>query len=115
MRDRQSQTPSTGERRLPDGVMRYYTKLPRLRAPAKPRTPLAERMRRWFAATYGVAELADRVAVVGNAEECAEHVRGLLDAGVDHVILNPTFDECEQMEALAQSVIPAVGLPSART
>jgi len=65
-----------------------------------------ERMRGWFAAAYGTAELADRVAVVGDAEHCAEQVQALTEAGVSHVLLNPVFDELEQVEALAELAIP---------
>ena len=71
-------------------------------------TTTRERLRRWFGAVYGAPQLGDQVVVVGSAEHCATQLRTLADLGVDHLLLNPVFDEVEQMEILADSVIPAV-------
>ena len=66
------------------------------------------RLREWFGAFYHKPELADQVAVWGPAQHVADEIRRLKDAGVAHVLLNPVFDEEEQMERLAEEVLPAV-------
>jgi probable F420-dependent oxidoreductase len=66
------------------------------------------RLREWFSAFYHKPELADQVAVWGSAEHLASEIRRLKDAGVSHVLLNPVFDEEEQMERLANDVIPKI-------
>lgn len=64
-----------------------------------------ERMRQWFSESYGFSELPDCVAV-GSTDRLASHIGDLFDLGVDHVILNPVFDEPGQFEALA-GIVPA--------
>jgi hypothetical protein len=54
-----------------------------------------------------VPELADRVAVWGSAEECASKLEDLLSGGAQLLVLNPVFDLPEQMEVLAEQVIPS--------
>ena len=66
------------------------------------------RTREWFGHYYGVPELADRVAVWGSAEECANKLGDLVSAGARVLVLNPMFDLPEQMEVLAQQIIPSV-------
>jgi probable F420-dependent oxidoreductase len=65
-----------------------------------------QRMREWFGANYGKPELGDAMGYVGDAEQIAESLRRVLDLGARHLILNPVFDELEQMEVLANEVIP---------
>jgi probable F420-dependent oxidoreductase len=70
----------------------------------------AERMlREWFAVRYRSADMASRVSVWGSRAECAEKLAALVRAGARHLMLNPVFDEMEQMEVLANEVIPALG------
>ena len=66
------------------------------------------RLREWFGAFYHKPEMADEVAVWGSPQHLADEIRRLKDAGVNHVLLNPVFDEEEQMERLAQEVMPRV-------
>ena len=66
------------------------------------------RLREWFALFYRCADLADRVAVFGSAERCAESLSEVADAGAGMIILNPVFDHLTQLEALAHEVIPKV-------
>jgi len=68
----------------------------------------AERLREWFGLFYGQADLADRVAVWGSAEECVERLREIVAAGARLLLLNPVFDMMEQMEVLASEVVPRV-------
>ena len=46
------------------------------------------------------------VAVVGPPEACARGLREIIDAGAERVLLNPMFDEAEQMERLVAEVVP---------
>lgn len=60
-----------------------------------------EHVRQWFGANYGNADLADRVAIVGPADECMEQVADIAALGLHEILLNPVDDDLEQMEALA--------------
>lgn len=66
------------------------------------------RLREWFGAFYHKPELADQVAVWGSPQQIADEIKRLNDAGVNHVLLNPVFDEEQQMERLAQEVLPRI-------
>jgi len=66
------------------------------------------RLREWFGAFYHKPEMADQVAVWGSAQQIADEIRRLKIAGVNHVLLNPVFDEEVQMERLAEQVLPRV-------
>jgi probable F420-dependent oxidoreductase len=66
------------------------------------------RLREWFGAFYGRPEMADQVAVWGSPRQIADGIARLNDAGVNHVLLNPVFDEEAQMERLCQDVLPLV-------
>ncbi|HZU43918.1 MAG TPA: TIGR03619 family F420-dependent LLM class oxidoreductase [Terriglobales bacterium] len=66
------------------------------------------RLREWFGAFYRKPEMADQVAVWGSPQHIADEIRRMKDAGVNHVLLNPVFDEEAQMERLAKEVLPLV-------
>jgi probable F420-dependent oxidoreductase len=66
------------------------------------------RLREWFGAFYHKPEMADQVAVWGSPRQIADEIRRLQDAGVNHLLLNPVFDEEEQTERLVQDVLPHV-------
>lgn len=51
---------------------------------------------------YGTAGLADRVAVCGPPERCADELRRLIAAGAGELVLNPIYAYAEQLEALAE-------------
>ncbi len=72
------------------------------------REKAAKVTREWFGLYYGRAEMADRVAVWGNAEECAQKLREVVAAGARLLVLNPMFDLPDQMELLAGEVLPKV-------
>ena len=65
------------------------------------------RLREWFGAFYHKPELADQVAVWGSTEHLICEIRRLKDAG-KHVLLNPVFDEEQQMQRLAMTGIPRI-------
>jgi alkanesulfonate monooxygenase SsuD/methylene tetrahydromethanopterin reductase-like flavin-dependent oxidoreductase (luciferase family) len=56
-------------------------------------------------AFFGLRDIA-RVGVAGRPAEVAEQLQTVLDAGVDLLLLNPLYDEAEQMERLASEVVP---------
>lgn len=69
--------------------------------------PRAERrLRDWFGVRYRFADMAPRVSIWGSREECVDKLGDLVRAGARHLLLNPVFDEAEQMETLASDVIP---------
>jgi alkanesulfonate monooxygenase SsuD/methylene tetrahydromethanopterin reductase-like flavin-dependent oxidoreductase (luciferase family) len=54
---------------------------------------------------FGIKELAP-VAVCGPVETCIQGLREVADAGAEMILLNPLFDDLEQMECLAAEVMP---------
>ena len=64
------------------------------------------RLREWFAVRYRFADMAPRVSIWGTREECVDKLGNLIRAGARHLLLNPVFDEAEQMETLASDIIP---------
>ena len=64
------------------------------------------RLRQWFGDFYHKPEMADQVAVWGSAQNIRDAIKRMEDAGVSHVLLNPVFDEEEQLERLAEGVLP---------
>lgn len=64
-----------------------------------------ERMSAWFGEHYGNPALGDRVGIVGSAEQIAEHVADLHSRGVNHVMVNPVFDERSQTDTLAELLV----------
>ncbi len=64
------------------------------------------RLREWFGAFYHKHEMADQVAVWGSSQQIVDEIARLKEAGVGHVLLNPVFDEEEQMERLCKDVLP---------
>jgi hypothetical protein len=55
---------------------------------------------------YGSAEMASRVAVWGSTAECLAKLGELVQAGAQHLLLNPVFDEREHLELLAEDIVP---------
>lgn len=66
----------------------------------------AERLlREWFGVRYRSADMASRVSVWGSRAECADKLGALVRAGARHLMLNPVFDEMEQMELLTEVIL----------
>jgi probable F420-dependent oxidoreductase len=70
------------------------------------RARTARRLADWFGAFYGKPELAERVAVWGAPEECVDRLAEIVAGGAKFLILNPVFDETEQLEQFASEVSP---------
>jgi probable F420-dependent oxidoreductase len=59
-----------------------------------------QRLRGWFAHTYGNADMANRVAFWGPQPQVFEQITALVNAGAQHLLLHPVFDYDEQLDAL---------------
>jgi probable F420-dependent oxidoreductase len=57
---------------------------------------------------FGVGDLTP-VAVYGPPAACIEGLAAVAEAGAEMILLNPLFDEGEQMERLAAEVMPHLG------
>lgn len=91
------------ERRDPDKFAvskRVYLAIDNDRARAE------RRLRDWFGLRYSNAEMASRVSIWGDRHECVEKLGELVRAGARHFLLNPVFDEMEQMEMLSSEIVP---------
>ena len=64
------------------------------------------RLRDWFGMRYKNADMATRVSVWGSVADCLDKLSELVRAGAQHLLLNPVFDEMEQLELLAAEVLP---------
>ena len=67
-----------------------------------------ERLRGWFDRYYRNAAMADRVAIVGDVQECLDGLRAVRAAGAGMILLNFVFDEMRHLELLADEVVPAL-------
>jgi probable F420-dependent oxidoreductase len=64
------------------------------------------RLAEYFAGFYGRPQLAAEVSVWGSADQCVAGIQEVIAAGARLVMLNPVFDELEQLELLASEVAP---------
>jgi probable F420-dependent oxidoreductase len=65
-----------------------------------------QRILDWFGRRYKNSELGLKVAIWGQADECAEKICALVDAGARHILFNPMFDEMEHLEICAKEIMP---------
>jgi probable F420-dependent oxidoreductase len=70
------------------------------------RSRAERRLRQWFGIRYKNADMASRVSVWGGRAQCTDELSKLVQAGAQHLLLNPVFDEMEQAEVLARDVVP---------
>jgi probable F420-dependent oxidoreductase len=70
------------------------------------RARAGRRLAEWFGAFYGRAELAREVSVFGSPAECVEGLQAIVTAGARLLMLNPVFDELEQIEAFTTELAP---------
>lgn len=66
-----------------------------------------KRVRDWFGRHYGNADMGSKVAVWGDAEDCARGLAEIIQAGAQMLMLNPMFDQLDHMKALPQVVAQA--------
>lgn len=67
------------------------------------------RLKEWFGAWYGNAEMASQMAVWGGVPRVVEGLMEVVEGGAGMLMLNPVFDYMEQLERLADEVIPQLG------
>jgi probable F420-dependent oxidoreductase len=70
------------------------------------RARAARRLTEWFGGFYHRPQLAEEVSVWGSVEECAEGLRAVVAAGARMLMLNPVFDDEEQLERFASELAP---------
>ena len=74
----------------------------------KDKARAGRRLVEWFSSFYQNASLAERVSVWGDTQECIDKLTEIVAGGAGLIILNPVFDEMEQLERLAMEVLPRV-------
>ena len=75
--------------------------------PARAHGRMAAALRAFYAA-FAEGDLSP-VAVTGRPDQCVDGLRAVADAGAEMILLNPLFDEADQMERLAADVMPHLG------
>jgi probable F420-dependent oxidoreductase len=70
------------------------------------RARAARRPTERFGGFYHRPQLAEEVSVWGSAEQCAEGLRAVVAAGAGMLMLNPVFDDEEQLERFAAELAP---------
>jgi probable F420-dependent oxidoreductase len=70
------------------------------------RAQAERRLRAWFAVRYNSADMGTRCGIWGSTAECVDKLAMLVQAGAQHLLLNPMFDDLEHLEHLAQEIIP---------
>ena len=68
-----------------------------------------KRIRNWFGRRYGDADMGSRVAVWGDADNCARGLAEIIQAGAQMLMLNPMFDHLDHLKALPQVAAKASG------
>lgn len=66
----------------------------------------ARRLGEWFGAFYGRPELGPQVSVHGDVAACLDGLHGVTAAGARLLLLNPVFDELEQLDRFAEELAP---------
>lgn len=69
-------------------------------------------MRHWLQTEWDVAAWSESTiehAIRGSVDECVEQLRAHVDSGVDRIILIPYRYDPEQVELIAQEVLPRLG------
>ena len=63
-----------------------------------------QRIRQWFDAYYGNADMGSRVSVCGSPKKIQDAVGALTDAGAEVILLAPVFDFSMHQEVLADTL-----------
>ena len=99
-------------RAAPDGGRRrprsreVFDRQARLRAVDNQKGRAEERVMKWFGDTYGDPEGAKKSVTYGTEQECVDKIAEFIEAGAQELILNPIFEQREQMDLLAKAIIP---------
>ena len=54
----------------------------------------------------GVPTSVSQVSIWGSADQCVEGLQRVVDSGAQMLMLNHVFDHMEQLELLAEDVVP---------
>jgi probable F420-dependent oxidoreductase len=65
-----------------------------------------KRVAEWFGAFYGRPEMAAKVSVWGDTQECIDRLAEVVAAGARLVMLNPVFDERDHLERFVSDIVP---------
>ena len=74
-----------------------------------PRAQVEAPMKHWLQTEWDYASWSESTmdsAIMGTPEECVEQLSSHIDAGLDRIIFVPYKYEAEQVEAIAQQIIP---------
>ncbi len=69
------------------------------------------RLRDWFGAWYGRADMGSEVSVWGSVDDCVEGLTEVVEAGAGTLMLNPVFDYEDHLERLAADIAPRLPAP----
>jgi len=67
------------------------------------------RLREWFGTWYGNAEMGSRMSVWGSVQQVVDGLMKIVEGEAGMLMLNPVFDYMEQLDQLADEVIPRLG------
>ena len=70
------------------------------------RTKAEQRLRDWFGGFYGNPDMAARVAIWGSRDECLDKLGALVQAGAQHLMLDPVYNHMEHLELLSEEIVP---------
>ena len=70
------------------------------------------RLKDWFGAWYGRADMGSEVSVWGSVDSCVDGLMEVVEAGAGMLMLNPVFDYEDHLENLASDVAPRLELPA---
>ena len=59
-----------------------------------------------MALLFHSADMGAQCGIWGSTAACTEKLADIVRAGARHLLLNPTFDDLEHLEMLAQKVMP---------
>ena len=78
----------------------------------KSRDDVEDRMQEWLTTEWDFAGWSDSTAasaVIGTVDDCVEQLQAHLDVGVQQITLVPYRFDMEQIEQIAEEIIPLIG------
>ena len=78
----------------------------------KSRDDVEDRMQEWLATEWDFAGWSDSTAasaVIGTVDDCVEQLQAHLDVGVQQITLVPYRFDMEQIEFIAEKILPEIG------
>lgn len=74
----------------------------------KDRNSAKVKLREWMKNTYGNADIADHAAIYGDSNECLDGLGEFIQAGARHLLINPVYDDMEQLEIISSDILPGL-------